>query len=64
MNKVKQSGLWPLVEYNFMTLNSPVITTMVERWHPETNSFHLLSIWGDDHHTRRCDANSRHSGYG
>ncbi|KAK1278401.1 hypothetical protein QJS04_geneDACA023077 [Acorus gramineus] len=41
MNKVKQSGLWPLVEYNFMTLNSPIITAMVERWHLKTNSFYF-----------------------
>lgn len=38
---IKWSGLFPLVDNTYQTVNHVVITAFVERWYPETNMFHM-----------------------
>lgn len=38
---IRESGLWQVPFCVFESLDWPLITAFVERWHPETNSFHL-----------------------
>lgn len=40
-NPVRASGLSPLLSTNYPEINNACITALIERWHPETSSFHL-----------------------
>lgn len=40
-NKVKNSGLYTLAEYSYKHVDYVTISAFTERWHPETNSFHM-----------------------
>ncbi|CAL5356458.1 protein MAIN-LIKE 1-like [Camellia sinensis] len=39
---VEQSGLSVLIDHTYRHGNRVTISTFVERWHPETNTFHML----------------------
>ncbi|KAI8573113.1 hypothetical protein RHMOL_Rhmol01G0253200 [Rhododendron molle] len=41
MEKVRASGLLPLAEITYKYSNYVLVSAFVERWHPETNSFHF-----------------------
>ncbi|KAG5557552.1 hypothetical protein RHGRI_007705 [Rhododendron griersonianum] len=41
MDKVKASGLLPLAGITYKYSNNVLVSAFVERWHPETNSFHF-----------------------
>lgn len=41
LNKVSDSGLLPLTRYTYRYNNSVLLSSFVERWHSETNSFHF-----------------------
>jgi len=38
---VENSGLFPLCKIGYEVVDKDLITTFVERWHRDTNSFHL-----------------------
>ncbi|KAK9162475.1 hypothetical protein Syun_003377 [Stephania yunnanensis] len=38
---IQRSGLAPLIDCSYSKGNKEVISTFVERWHLETNTFHL-----------------------
>lgn len=39
--RVKASGLYNLIEYSYRYIDYDAVSAFVERWHPETNIFHL-----------------------
>lgn len=41
LNPVHRFGLFPLLQAEFKTISSVMVTTLSERWHDETNNFHL-----------------------
>ncbi|KAG5535793.1 hypothetical protein RHGRI_023533 [Rhododendron griersonianum] len=41
MAKVTSSGLFPLAQISYRYCNKVLVSAFVERWHPETNSFHF-----------------------
>ncbi|KAG5521642.1 hypothetical protein RHGRI_034014 [Rhododendron griersonianum] len=41
MDKVTSSGLFPLAQITYRYCNKVLVSAFVERWHPETNSFHF-----------------------
>ncbi|KAH7835826.1 hypothetical protein Vadar_030228 [Vaccinium darrowii] len=52
--RINQSGLLPLCKATYPYCNKVLLSAFVERWHPETNSFHLdfgeMGITLDDVH--------------
>ena len=38
---IMESGLSPLLRTTYSYCNKVIVSSMVERWHPETNTFHL-----------------------
>ncbi|XP_058180216.1 protein MAIN-LIKE 1-like [Rhododendron vialii] len=41
MGRVTASGLLPLAQITYKYCNKVLVSSFVERWHPETNSFHF-----------------------
>jgi len=39
--KVRESGLHDLVYMGYATVSHALLMTLCERWHPETNTFHM-----------------------
>lgn len=41
MDRVTASGLLPLAQITYKYCNKVLVYAFVDRWHPETNSFHF-----------------------
>lgn len=51
---LEDTGLYHLRCWNMSKLNAPLLCAFIERWQPDTNTFHMHAVRRYDHHSPCC----------